>query len=109
MDQAIDSFGGLDCLVLNVGILRDKMIFNMDESDWDAVVKVHLKGHFDPACHATVYWREKSREIGGKVNASVICTTSSVGLLGNTGQTNYAAAKGGIAMFSVALAQDMMR
>ncbi|MDD2858999.1 MAG: SDR family oxidoreductase [Candidatus Nanopelagicales bacterium] len=109
VDQAIDAFGGLDVLVLNAGILRDKMIFNMDESDWDSVIKVHLKGHFAPARHATAYWREKSREIGGKVNASVICTTSSVGLLGNTGQTNYAAAKGGIAMFSVALAQDMMK
>lgn len=109
VDQAVDAFGGLDVLVLNAGILRDKMIFNMDESDWDAVIKVHLKGHFAPARHACAYWRDKSKEIGGKVNASVITTTSSVGLLGNTGQTNYAAAKGGIAMFSVALAQDMKR
>jgi NAD(P)-dependent dehydrogenase (short-subunit alcohol dehydrogenase family) len=109
VQQAIDSFGGLDVLVLNAGILRDKMIFNMEESDWDAVVKVHLKGHFAPARHATAYWRDKSKEIGGKVNASVINTTSTVGLLGNTGQTNYAAAKGGIAMFTIALAQDMSR
>jgi len=107
--QAIEAFGGLDVLVLNAGILRDKMIFNMDESDWDAVVKVHLKGHFAPARHACAYWREKSKEIDGKVGASVITTTSTVGLLGNTGQTNYAAAKGGIAMFTVALAQDMAR
>ena len=109
VQQAIDSFGGLDVLVLNAGILRDRMIFNMDESDWDAVVKVHMKGHFSPARHACAYWRDKSREVGGKVNASVINTTSSVGLLGNTGQTNYAAAKGGIAMFTIALAQDMAR
>jgi NAD(P)-dependent dehydrogenase (short-subunit alcohol dehydrogenase family) len=107
--QAVDTFGGLDVLVLNAGILRDKMIFNMDEGDWDAVVKVHLKGHFAPARHACAYWRDKSKEIGGKVGASVITTTSSVGLLGNTGQTNYAAAKGGIAMFTIALAQDMAR
>ncbi|HLG67627.1 MAG TPA: SDR family oxidoreductase, partial [Acidimicrobiales bacterium] len=70
-------------------------------------IKVHLKGHFAPARHACAYWREQSKRIGGKVDASVISTTSSVGLLGNTGQVNYAAAKGGIAMFTVALAQDM--
>jgi NAD(P)-dependent dehydrogenase (short-subunit alcohol dehydrogenase family) len=107
--QAVDTFGGLDTLVLNAGILRDKMIFNMEEGDWDAVVKVHLKGHFAPARHATEYWREKSKEIGGPVNASVISTGSSVGLLGNVGQTNYSAAKGGIAMFAIALAHDMER
>jgi NAD(P)-dependent dehydrogenase (short-subunit alcohol dehydrogenase family) len=109
VDQAIEAFGGFDVLVLNAGILRDKMIFNMDESDWDAVVKVHMKGHFAPARHACVYWRDRSKALGAKVNASVINTTSSVGLLGNVGQTNYAAAKGGIAMFSIALAQDMNR
>jgi NAD(P)-dependent dehydrogenase (short-subunit alcohol dehydrogenase family) len=109
VQQAIDSFGGLDVLVLNAGILRDKMIFNMDESDWDAVVKVHMKGHFAPARHATAYWREQSKRTGGKVDASVISTTSTVGLLGNVGQTNYSAAKGGIAMFAIALAQDMAR
>ena len=107
--QAIDSFGGLDTLVLNAGILRDKMIFNMDESDWDGVIKVHLKGHFAPARHATEYWREQSKATGGPVNASVISTGSSVGLLGNIGQTNYSAAKGGIAMFTIALAHDMER
>ena len=72
IDKAIDTFGGLDIVVNNAGILRDKMIFNMDESDWDAVVKVHLKGHFAPARHACAYWRDKSKEIGGKVGASVI-------------------------------------
>jgi NAD(P)-dependent dehydrogenase (short-subunit alcohol dehydrogenase family) len=107
--QAIDTFGRLDSLVLNAGILRDKMIFNMDESDWDAVIKVHLKGHFAPARHACEYWRQLSKETGGPVNASVVTTGSSVGLLGNVGQTNYAAAKGGIAMFTIALAQDMER
>src|SRR3954471_268342 len=62
IDQAVEIFGGLDILVLNAGILRDKMIFNMDEADWDAVVKVHLKGHFAPARHATAYWRDKAKE-----------------------------------------------
>jgi NAD(P)-dependent dehydrogenase (short-subunit alcohol dehydrogenase family) len=107
--QTVDTFGRLDSLVLNAGILRDKMIFNMDEADWDAVIKVHLKGHFAPARHACEYWRQLSKETGGPVNASVITTGSSVGLLGNVGQTNYAAAKGGIAMFTIALAHDMER
>lgn len=107
--QAIDTFGGLDSLVLNAGILRDKMIFNMDEADWDAVIKVHMKGHFAPARHACEYWREKSKQAGGPIGASVVCTGSSVGLFGNVGQTNYAAAKGGIALFTIALATDMER
>jgi NAD(P)-dependent dehydrogenase (short-subunit alcohol dehydrogenase family) len=107
--KAIDNFGGLDILVNNAGILRDKMIFNMDESDWDAVVKVHLKGHFAPTRHACAYWRDRSKEVGGPVKASVINTSSSVGLLGNVGQANYSAAKGGIAMFTIAVAQDMER
>ena len=70
--QAVDTFGGLDILVLNAGILRDKMIFNLDESDWDAVIKVHLKGHFAPARHASAYWREREQEPAARVNASVI-------------------------------------
>jgi NAD(P)-dependent dehydrogenase (short-subunit alcohol dehydrogenase family) len=107
--QAIDTFGGLDSLILNAGILRDKMIFNMDEADWDAVIKVHMKGHFAPARHACEYWRDRSKQLGGPVNASVVCTGSSVGLFGNVGQVNYAAAKGGIAMLTIALAADMER
>lgn len=109
IDKAVDNFGGLDILVNNAGILRDKMIFNMDEADWDAVIAVHLKGHFSPTRHACAYWRERSKDIDGPVGASVIHTSSSVGLLGNVGQANYAAAKGGIAMFSIATAHDMER
>ena len=110
VNQAVETFGSLDILVLNVGILRDKMIFNLDESDWDDVVRVHLKGHFSPARHATSYWREKSKQVdGGRVNASVITTSSLVGLQGNVGQTNYTAAKGGIAMFTVSLGLEMER
>jgi NAD(P)-dependent dehydrogenase (short-subunit alcohol dehydrogenase family) len=110
IDQAVDTFGGLDILVLNAGILRDKMIFNMDESDWDQVVKVHLKGHFAPARHACAYWRERAKEASsGRVNASVVTTSSLVGLQGNIGQTNYTAAKGGIAMFTVSLGLEMER
>lgn len=107
--QAVDSFGRLDSLVLNAGIVRDKMIFNMDEADWDAVIKVHLKGHFAPARHACQYWRQQAKETGRPVNASVVTTGSSVGLFGNVGQVNYAAAKGGIAAFTIALGQEMER
>lgn len=107
--QAIDTFGRLDSLVLNAGIVRDKMIFNMDEADWDAVIKVHLKGHFAPARHACEYWRRLAKESGGSANASVVTTGSTVGMFGNIGQTNYAAAKGGIATFTIALAQEMER
>ena len=107
--QAVDTFGGLHVLVNNAGILRDRMIFNMGEDDWDAVVKVHLRGHYAPTRHACEYWRSHAKEIDGPVGASVICTSSLVGLVGNVGQTNYAAAKGGIAMFTIALALEMER
>jgi NAD(P)-dependent dehydrogenase (short-subunit alcohol dehydrogenase family) len=107
--QAIDTFGDLDVLVNNAGILRDKMIFNMDEGDWDAIAKVHLKGHFAPSRHACAYWRDKVKETGKPANASVVNTSSLVGLVGNIGQTNYAAAKGGIAMFTIALGLEMER
>ena len=107
--QAVETFGQLDILVNNAGILRDKMIFNLDESDWDAVIKVHLKGHFAPTQHACNHWRDRSKATGGPVNAAVVCTSSLVGLQGNIGQTNYAAAKGGIAMFTIALALEMER
>jgi NAD(P)-dependent dehydrogenase (short-subunit alcohol dehydrogenase family) len=110
IDKAIEHFGGLDIVVNNAGILRDKMIFNMDESDWDAVIAVHMKGHFNPTRHACAYWREQAKQSpGGRVKAALIHTSSSVGMLGNVGQANYSAAKGGILMFSVAVAQDMER
>jgi len=109
IDKAVEGFGRLDILVNNAGILRDKMIFKMDEADWDSVIAVHLKGHFAPTRHACAHWRDLSKKTGGPVDASIIHTGSSVGLLGNVGQTNYAAAKGGIAMFSIAVGQDMAR
>jgi NAD(P)-dependent dehydrogenase (short-subunit alcohol dehydrogenase family) len=107
--QAVEVFGGLDILVNNAGILRDRMIYNMSEDEWDKVVQVHLKGHFAPTRHACAYWRDRSKEIGGPVNASVVMTGSLVGLEGNVGQTNYATAKGGIAMFAIVAALDMER
>jgi len=109
--QAVDTFGQLDILVNNAGILRDKMIFSMEESDWDAVLHVHLKGHFAPTRHAAAYWRDKYKQQGEDrpLGAAVINTTSAVGLVGNTSQSNYTAAKGGIAMFTIAVALELER
>jgi NAD(P)-dependent dehydrogenase (short-subunit alcohol dehydrogenase family) len=107
--QAVDTFGGLDVLVNNAGILRDKMSFNMDEADWDAVIDVHLKGHFCPSRHAAAYWRKKSKESGEPVNAKIVNTSSESGLYGNAGQLNYAAAKAGIASMTIVLARELER
>jgi NAD(P)-dependent dehydrogenase (short-subunit alcohol dehydrogenase family) len=106
--QAIDTFGGLDVLVNNAGILRDKMLVNMDVDEWDAVVRVHLRGTFCPTRHAAAYWRERSKS-GLENDARVICTSSPSGLYGNVGQTNYGAAKAGIAAFTVIAAEELSR
>ena len=92
----------------NAGILRDKMLVNMTEAEWDSVIHVHLKGHFVPTRHAAAYWREKVKA-GDEVQASVVNTSSTSGLLGNPGQTNYGAAKAGIAAFTVIAAQELSR
>jgi NAD(P)-dependent dehydrogenase (short-subunit alcohol dehydrogenase family) len=109
INQAIEHFGGLDILVNNAGILRDKMSFNMDESDWDAVINVHLKGHFVPSRFAAAYWRQKSKASGEPANAKIINTSSESGLYGNAGQLNYAAAKAGIAAMTIVLARELER
>ena len=109
VNQAIETFGGLDVLVNNAGILRDKMSFNMTEEEWDAVIKVHLKGHFAPARFAAAYWRQKSKDDGGPVNAKIVNTSSESGLYGNAGQANYAAAKAGIAAMTIVLARELER
>jgi 3-oxoacyl-[acyl-carrier protein] reductase len=108
IDQAVDTFGTLDILVNNAGILRDKMSFNMDESDWDDVIRVHLKGHFAPSHHAAVYWRGKSKA-GEPVAAHIVNTASEAGLYGNAGQANYSAAKAGIASMTWVLARELER
>src|SRR5262245_22192072 len=95
IQDAISAFGKLDVLVNNAGILRDRMLINMTEAEWDAVIKVHLKGTFSPAHHAAAYWRELVKG-GQKVDARLINTTSVSGIYGNAGQTNYGAAKAGI-------------
>ncbi len=108
VQQAIGTFGRLDVLVNNAGILRDRMIFSMSEEEWDAVVRVHLKGAFAPSRHAAAYWREQSKA-GEAVDARLINTTSVSGLYANVGQTNYGAAKAGIATFTQIAAQELVR
>jgi NAD(P)-dependent dehydrogenase (short-subunit alcohol dehydrogenase family) len=106
--RAVESFGRLDILVNNAGILRDRMLVNMTEEEWDAVIAVHLKGHFAPTRHAAAYWREQSKA-GETVRARVINTSSPSGVFGNVGQANYGAAKGGIASFTLIAAQELAR
>ena len=108
VQQALESFGRLDILVNNAGILRDRMLVNMSEQEWDAVINVHLKGHFAPTRHAAAHWRELSKA-GEAVRARVVNTSSPSGVFGNVGQTNYGAAKAGIAGFTVIAAQELHR
>ena len=108
VDAAVETFGDLHVLVNNAGILRDKMLVNMSEAEWDSVVHVHLKGHFVPTRHAAAYWRERTKA-GQEVRAAVVNTSSTSGLLGNPGQANYGAAKAGIGAFTVIAAQELVR
>ncbi len=108
VNSAIETFGGLDVVVNNAGILRDRMLSNMTEAEWDAVIKVHLKGTFAPSRWAAAYWRERAK--AGETNDARIINTSSVsGIYGNPGQTNYGAAKAGIAAFTIIAAQELHR
>ena len=106
--QAVEEFGDLHVLVNNAGILRDRVIINMTEDEWDAVVAVHLKGHFCPTRHAAVYWREQTKA-GKTVNAAIVHTSSTSGLFANPGQANYDAAKSGIATLSQVCAKELSR
>ena len=106
--QAVGEFGRLDILVNNAGIIRDRMIVNMSEQEWDAVIAVHLKGHFSPTRHAAAYWREQSKA-GNQINGRVINTSSPSGVFGNVGQTNYGSAKAGIAAFTIIAALELGR
>jgi NAD(P)-dependent dehydrogenase (short-subunit alcohol dehydrogenase family) len=105
--QAIDAYGRLDVLLCNAGIVRDRMSFNMSEEEFDAVVRVHLKGHFAPIHFAAAHWRQRSKAAGAPVEAAVVTTTSEAGLYGNAGQVNYVAAKAGIAAMTIALAREL--
>jgi NAD(P)-dependent dehydrogenase (short-subunit alcohol dehydrogenase family) len=108
VEQAVDTFGRLDILINNAGILRDRMLTNMTEAEWDAVIQVHLKGTFAPARHAAAYWREQSKA-GEEVDGRIINTSSPSGIYGNVGQTNYGAAKAGIAAFTIIAAKELAR
>jgi NAD(P)-dependent dehydrogenase (short-subunit alcohol dehydrogenase family) len=108
INLAIETFGGLDVVVNNAGILRDRMLSNMTEEEWDAVVRVHLKGTFAPSRWAASYWRDRAKA-GEPVDGRIINTTSVSGIYGNPGQTNYGAAKAGIASFTIIAAQELHR
>ena len=108
IDTALRHFGRLDVLVNNAGILRDRMLVNMEPEDWDAVMKVHLRGTFAPSRHAAAYWRGEARA-DRRPDARIINTTSSSGLFCNPGQSNYGSAKAGIAAFSVISSRELER
>ncbi|MFS0694361.1 SDR family oxidoreductase [Streptomyces nitrosporeus] len=105
---ALDAFGRLDTLVNNAGFLRDRMLVNLDEDDWDAVMRVHLKGHFLPLRHAAAHWRAEAKA-GRTPEARIVNTSSGAGLLGSVGQGNYAAAKAGIVGLTLVAAAEMGR
>src|SRR5207244_13557205 len=109
INQAIETFGRLDILILNAGILRDRMTFNMTEEEWDAVIRVHLKGHFAPVRWASSYWREETKRTGSPVGGRVILTSSESGLYGNAGQNHFAAGKPGIGSMGMVLAPELSR
>jgi NAD(P)-dependent dehydrogenase (short-subunit alcohol dehydrogenase family) len=108
VNAAVETFGDLDILVNNAGILRDRVLVNMTEDEWDAVVQVHLKGHFAPTRWAAAYWREQAKA-GVEKRRNLVHTSSTSGLLANPGQSNYGAAKSGIATFSQICAKELAR
>jgi len=109
IDAALAAWGRLDVLVNNAGILRDRMLVNMSEDEWDAVIRVHLKGTFAPARHAAAHWRELFKATGEPVKGRIINTTSTSGIYGNVGQSNYGAAKAGIAAFTIIAARELKK
>ena len=106
ISETVDTWGRLDVLVNNAGILRDAMSFNMSEAEWDSVIRVHLKGHFAMCRFAGAHWRERSKA-GDAVSGRIINTASESGLFGMVGQSNYAAAKAGIASMTIVLAREL--
>ena len=109
IDHAVQAYGKLDIVVNNAGILRDRMLVNMSEEEWDAVIQVHLKGTFAPSRHAAAYWRELHKKTGDPAMGRIINTTSTSGIYGNVGQSNYGAAKAGIAAFTIIAARELKR
>ncbi|TWP54110.1 SDR family oxidoreductase [Lentzea tibetensis] len=108
VNTALQAFGGLDVLVNNAGFVRDRMLVNLGEDEWDEVVRVHLKGHFAPLHHAAAHWRA-TQKAGGAVSGRVINTSSGAGLFGSVGQVNYSAAKAGIAAMTLVAAAELAR
>jgi 3-oxoacyl-[acyl-carrier protein] reductase len=108
LDETTGAFGDLNIVVNNAGILRDRMLFNMEESEWDAVIRVHLKGHFNTMRNACAYWRQRAKD-GKDVYGRVVNTTSEAALFGSPGQPNYAAAKAGIISLTTSTANAMVK
>ncbi|MEU9338921.1 3-oxoacyl-ACP reductase [Streptomyces sp. NPDC048290] len=106
---AVEAFGTLDILVNNAGILRDRMVFSMTEGEWDSVIRVHLKGHFNTTRIAAAHWRERSKAAGAPVYGRIVNTSSEAFLAGSAGQPNYAAAKGGIVGLTTSTALALAR
>ncbi|GAA4332454.1 SDR family oxidoreductase [Pigmentiphaga soli] len=109
VSSTVEHFGALHALVNNAGILRDRMLVNMEESEWDAVIRVHLKGSFAPMRHAAAYWRNLQKQTGEPAGGRIINTSSSSGVYGNIGQANYGAAKAGIAGLTIIAARELKR
>jgi NAD(P)-dependent dehydrogenase (short-subunit alcohol dehydrogenase family) len=108
VNTGIEAFGKVDVLINNAGILRDRMLVNMTEAEWDAVIKVHLKGTFGPSHFVANHFRDRSKA-GDEVDGRIINTSSPSGIYGNVGQTNYGAAKAGIASFTIIAAKELAR
>lgn len=108
IEQAVDTFGDINIVINNAGILRDRMLFSLTEDDWDSIMAVHLKGTFGPTHHAAVYWRSQAKA-GKDTFGRVINTASPSGIYGNIGQTNYGAAKAGIAAFTIIAAMELVK
>ena len=108
IDQAVDTFGDINIVINNAGILRDRMLFSLTEDDWDSIMSVHLKGTFGPTHHAAVYWRSRAKA-GEETSGRIINTASPSGIYGNIGQSNYGAAKAGIAAFTVITAMELAK
>ncbi|MEU9608196.1 3-oxoacyl-ACP reductase [Streptomyces sp. NPDC048057] len=106
---AVTTYGKLDVLVNNAGILRDRMVFSMTEDEWDSVIRVHLKGHFNTTRFASAHWRERSKAAGGPVHGRIVNTSSEAFLAGSAGQPNYAAAKGGVVGLTTSTASALAR